>query len=72
MTLYRVDTGYYCAGLVTDDAGIVVDAAPVLAWSIGKPISVVFAWVLVNKGPTASMGPVSAHTSATAESPAEP
>lgn len=42
--LYQVDTGYYCAGIVVRD-GVVVEAAPVLRWALGKSLDVVSRWV---------------------------
>jgi hypothetical protein len=34
--LVRVTTTYFCAGIVTDAQGIVVDAAPIVRWAMGK------------------------------------
>lgn len=34
--LVQVDAGYYCAGLIVNDTQRVVDAAPVLRWTLGK------------------------------------
>ena len=43
--LIRIDSGYYCAGIVADrETGKVIDAAPVLIWSIGKHFTEVVAW----------------------------
>jgi len=36
--LFQVTTTYYCAGIVTNDDLIVVEAAPILRWSIGRHI----------------------------------
>lgn len=41
--LFQVTTGYFCAGIVVKN-GRVVEAAPILRWSIGKPIGAVVAW----------------------------
>jgi hypothetical protein len=37
-TLYRIDVPYFCCGVVVD-RGIVVEAAPIIGWAIGKPES---------------------------------
>lgn len=36
MNLYRISSKRFTAGLVVDD-GIVVEAAPILKWTIGQP-----------------------------------
>jgi hypothetical protein len=33
--LYRITTDYFCAGLITKNE-IVIEAAPILSWTIGK------------------------------------
>ena len=39
ITGYLVDTGYACAGiLVGDDTDVVLDAAPIFRWMIGKKL----------------------------------
>ena len=43
MTLWQIDPGYFCAGLVVRD-GRVVLAAPILGWAVGKPWVEVRAW----------------------------
>lgn len=34
--LVRVTTTYFCAGLVTNDQGIVIEAAPIMKWAKGQ------------------------------------
>lgn len=41
LCLYQITAPYYCAGLETVD-GIVVKAAPIIKWTIGKDISELF------------------------------
>jgi len=35
---YVIDTGYACAVILVGDNGIVLDAAPVFRWMIGKEL----------------------------------
>lgn len=44
MTLVRVVTSYFVAGLLVEN-GIVKKAAPILRWTVGKPLEDVYAWV---------------------------
>jgi hypothetical protein len=41
--MHQITTSYMCAG-VGVDAGRVVWAAPILAWTVGKPLWVITAW----------------------------
>jgi hypothetical protein len=36
LTLWQVTAPHFCAGLLTDVGGVVVRAAPVLRWCVGK------------------------------------
>lgn len=36
--LYWINATYFCAGVVTDDSGMVIEAAPILKWSRGKHV----------------------------------
>lgn len=36
MKLYRVETSFFCAGFVSDDRDIVIEAAPILGFLLGK------------------------------------
>jgi hypothetical protein len=36
LTLWQITSKYFCAGLETDAAGVVVKAAPVLRWCVGR------------------------------------
>lgn len=42
--IFAVDTGYAYFGLVVDDQSIVVDAAPIAKWAIGKDIAKILQW----------------------------
>lgn len=44
MSLYQVDTGYACAGVVVGTEGAVIDAAPIFRWMIGKQWASVKRW----------------------------
>ena len=45
ITGYLIDTGYACAGiLVGDDNDIVLDAAPIFKWMIGKKLEDIRKW----------------------------
>lgn len=48
--LYRITTSYFCCGLVTDDTGLITDAAPIMYWSIGKKLESVRWWVSGKNG----------------------
>lgn len=41
--LYRIQTDYYTAGVITK-SGRIIKAAPVLKWAIGKPITKLQRW----------------------------
>jgi hypothetical protein len=43
-SLWQIDTGYLCAGIISHD-GLVVEAAPILKWTVGKRINIVRSWV---------------------------
>lgn len=48
--LYQVQTSYFTCEIATgDEDGMavqrVVEAAPIMAWAIGKPLSQIIAWV---------------------------
>jgi len=47
--LWQIDVGYFCAGLESQD-GIVVRAAPILRWTIGKKTHIVRNWVNSKRG----------------------
>lgn len=47
--LYSVDTGYACAGVVVDAGGVVVEAAPIFGWMLGKPWAKVCQWMKIEK-----------------------
>lgn len=38
MTLWRIDAPHFCAGLIVGEDGRVVEAAPILRWTIGKSL----------------------------------
>jgi hypothetical protein len=46
--LYRIDTGYACAGVIIDSDGIlpsiVVKTAPIFDWMVGRRWSEVLTW----------------------------
>ncbi|MBA2708542.1 MAG: hypothetical protein H0U59_12130 [Gemmatimonadaceae bacterium] len=46
---YRITTDYMCCGVVVDD-GIVIEAAPIMGWSVGKTLAAVSAWVVKKQG----------------------
>jgi len=41
---YLVDTGYACAAILVGDNGIVLDAAPIFKWMIGKRLEDIRKW----------------------------
>jgi hypothetical protein len=47
--LWKIDVGYFCAGLLSED-GIVIKAAPILKWTLGKNIEDVQKWVKSKRG----------------------
>lgn len=55
MSLQRVQTHYFTAGLVVEN-DIVVEAAPILDWAIGKHLPVVKAWAETKGGSVKEVG----------------
>lgn len=49
-TLYHITLPYMCAGVVANQSGMIIKAAPILRWTIGKHISEVKNWVLRKRG----------------------
>jgi len=47
--LYQVTLPYACFGIVVED-GMVVTAAPIGKWMVGKRISIISVWVGRKKG----------------------
>jgi hypothetical protein len=47
--LYQVDVGYFCAGVVVR-MGVVVEAAPILRWAVGKSLADLETWVRKKRG----------------------
>lgn len=48
-TLWQVDIRYACFGIVSED-GVVIEAAPIGRWMIGKDIAFVRRWVNGKRG----------------------
>jgi hypothetical protein len=44
IVLVRVTTKYFCAGLIANDEGIVIEAAPIMKWAKGKDYADVLAY----------------------------
>lgn len=44
MILLRITAPHFCAGIVLDDAGHVIRAAPILAWIRGRKIDAITAY----------------------------
>jgi len=44
-TLYRIVLPYAVYGIVTNKDNIIIDAAPIAKWSIGKDINYFLNWV---------------------------
>ena len=49
MCLMQIDVGYACYGITTNNS-VVVDAAPIARWMIGKSIIYVSDWVKRKRG----------------------
>lgn len=45
----QIDTGYACGGVELDDSGVVIDAAPIFQWMIGKTWCEVQHWKKIKK-----------------------
>lgn len=43
--LYQIRTSYFTCGIETDENDLIIDAAPILKWAIGKNLSFVKNWV---------------------------
>jgi len=50
MRLYQVTTPYLCMGIIIDDKHQVVNATPVLHWTIDKTLAQVQRWVVKKYG----------------------
>ena len=46
MSLYRIVAPHFCAGVKTDESTKVVFAAPILGWTVGKPVSTIRRWCI--------------------------
>jgi len=44
MALYQVTSDYFCAGLVTEN-NIVIKAAPIIAWMVGKILNNILPYI---------------------------
>lgn len=42
--IYRIEMTYMCAGVITNEDGIIIRTAPILKWSFGKHINSVKKW----------------------------
>lgn len=47
--LYQITLPHLCAGIIAQD-GIITAAAPILRWSVGKPVRELAAWVKAKGG----------------------
>jgi hypothetical protein len=47
--LYRVDVPHFCCGIIVKDEKV-VKAAPIMKWAVGKPLTVIQAWVKSKRG----------------------
>ena len=47
--LYRVVTNYFVCGIIVKN-NKVIEAAPIMSWSIGKDLSVIEKWIKSKKG----------------------
>jgi hypothetical protein len=54
-TVYRISVSYACGGIIANDQGTVVEAAPVFKWMLGKKMSAVRMWL---RGKSGSIKPV--------------
>ena len=50
MTLCVVDVPHFYAALIVGDGNIVLEAAPILRWAIGKHLEDVHAWAVAKGG----------------------
>jgi hypothetical protein len=46
VSLYRISTKYYSGGLITNEEGKVVHAAPIVQWTKGLTIDEVKKWAI--------------------------
>lgn len=70
MRLWQVRLSYAVFGVITDALGVVVEAAPVGRWMVGKSIDVVRRWVASKRGDVVDLGPTRSPADvATAEAP---
>lgn len=43
MVLVQIDTGYACAGVMSED-GVITETAPIFKWMVGKTVQEVKKW----------------------------
>lgn len=48
--LYRIELPYACCGILVNESGVVVEAAPIVGWMKGKFLPAVMPWVFKNHG----------------------
>jgi hypothetical protein len=49
-TTYRITLHYACGGIIADQRDVVVVAAPIFKWMLGKTMSEVRKWLLSKSG----------------------
>jgi hypothetical protein len=49
MYLYQIDIGYACFGVTVDNC-IIIEAAPIASWMIGKSLDTISKWLLRKNG----------------------
>ncbi len=50
MNVAQITTNYFCAAVFFGFDGVIIDAAPILKWSIGKSIIYLETWARKNGG----------------------
>jgi hypothetical protein len=48
--LYQVDISYFCCGVLVQEDHLVIEAAPIMGWAVGKTWEQVIKWVEKKKG----------------------
>lgn len=55
--LWQATLPHLCAGVLVNRDGVIVRAAPILAWSLGKPLTTLASWIKPKGGTLTQVTP---------------
>lgn len=56
MEFYRAELPYYTCGFWVDDDKVIIDAAPIMYWAIGRKLESFMKWAQTRKGKVQLIG----------------